>query len=110
MASMFSGAYDPGLKEWIEAKGDGRADGLRARDPVSGGDVQLGHTVFADDVQETNVTRDPDELYEVVADSGARFDGVLSRGGMARNHDKEEHVVHMAGRGAVARMRRVRAG
>ena len=98
-----------GVLDAMVDKGNGKGDGLHARDPVSGRDVQLGHTVFADDVQETNVTRDLPELYEKIETSGDAFDDMLRSGGMGRNKDKEEHAVHMVGKGAVKCMRELRA-
>ena len=95
MAPMFSGMYDEGIREWIERRGDGRRDGLYARDPLSGREVQLGSTVFADDVQETNVTTDAAAVSEVVRISGTIFDDAgrngqePGQGGARRLHGRE---------------------
>ena len=108
MAPMFSARYDRGIEEWIARRGDGRRDGLYARDPISGREVQLKSTVFADDVQETNITETVEDLQRTVQDSGDVFDEILARDGMARNKDKDEHLTCMMGRGSVKRMREVR--
>ena len=93
MPPMFSAAYDPGIEKWVGRHVNESGDGLQAVDPLTGEEVQLSHTLYADDAQETNVEGDAERLGEVLAASGEALDAELGVRGMARNTAKEEHLV-----------------
>ena len=76
MAPMFSSMYDAGIDEWVEGCRDSRG-GLEALDPVSGEEQQLASTVFADDVQETNVEDGEGGMEEMIGHSGGAFEEML---------------------------------
>ena len=108
MAPMFSAAYDTGMRVWEEQCRHELRDGLWACDPLSGEPMQVGKTLYADDAQETNVTRGVNEMNEVLHASNRHLNQELTERGLGRNDDKEEHLVQFQGRGAVKKMQEAR--
>ena len=82
MAPMFSAAYGKGMCAWEEQCRVTIDDGLWARDPMSGDSVQVSKTIYADDVQETNVTDTVAEMNEVLPVSRQFFDHELECRGL----------------------------
>ena len=101
MAPMFSASYDKGMNAWEQHCRMAINDGLWACDPISGESLQVNKTICADDAQETNVTETITELNEVLQVSSHSFDSDLGGRGLGRNSDKEEHLIHCRGKGAV---------
>ena len=104
MAPMFSAAYDTGMRSWEEHCRAEVRDGLWACDPISGEQVQVGKTLYADDAQETNVTETVDELNGVLHVSNGFLNKELKSRGLGRNDGTDEHLVQFMGRGAVKKM------
>ena len=70
--------------------------------------MQVSKTIYADDVQETNVTETLAEMNEVLQLSSQFFDHELECRGLGRNGDKEEHLIQFRGKGAVGKTREAR--
>ena len=97
MPPMFSATYDPGIDIWVREQEEIVDEGISAVDPLTGEEMQLRSTLYADDAQETHVTEDRGEIREIMGASGGILDRELGMRGMARNVDKEEHLVSMVG-------------
>ena len=100
MPEMFSAMYDPMVDEWIRWKVDSTKNVVRARDPMTKEVVEVGTTLYADDISELNLTWDAEEMEEVIENCTRELDEGLKRKGMAQNMDKAEHVVTFKGEGA----------
>ena len=78
---MFSATYDKGMHAWQTHCRMAINDGLWACDPIPGDSMQVSKTIYADDVQEKNVTETVAELNAVQAVSSQFFDHELASRG-----------------------------
>jgi hypothetical protein len=95
MAQKFSATYDPVLEAWINEK-DEEGLCIKATDPVEGDKIDVGTTVLADDVCETNITTDAQHMLEVMLEvepkSTEAFRKHINPVKLTENRDKAEHV------------------
>ena len=106
MAEMFSAMYDPHVDRWIKRRRNEERIKLEAMDPVTGEIIQVGTTLFADDINETNVTENSEELDRVWAYSTEMLNEEIGPMGMAQNMDKAENIVCFMGTGATKETRK----
>ena len=79
MPEMFAALYDPVIDEWMTQKGAQLQCTLTATDPNTGEEVDVSDTLYADDVNERNLTRDEEHRQEVLQVSTQLFDQQLDR-------------------------------
>jgi hypothetical protein len=101
MTGMFSATYDPVVEEWIAECDIADNDGLTAIDPLTGEEVQVNTTVFADDLERSMLAETAAEAELKVRRSNLVLDAKLAPLEMAQNRDKEEMVPALYGRGSV---------
>ena len=97
--TMFSAAYDTGMRAWEGQCSEVIGDGLWACDPMSGEPVQVGNTTHVDDAHETSVADTVEELSGVLHVSIRFLDKELTSRGLGRNGDTDEHLIQFRGRG-----------
>ena len=78
-----------------------------ARDPLTRKTLEVGTTVFADDVAETKLANELDELQKEIVDSNEIMEAALHKQGMAQNGDKAVHIVACMGKGSPETLRKL---
>ncbi len=101
MPEMFAALYDPVIDDWMSQKGHQLQCTLTATDPNTGREVDVSVTLYADDVNERNLTRDEEHRQEVLQVSTQLFDQQLERLSMAQNLSKAEHMPTFLSKGCV---------
>ena len=84
-----------------------RGAGIISRDPLTSRKLEVGTTVFADDVAETKLANGLDELKEEILDSNTTMETALKKQGMAQNSDKAVHIVACMGQGSPEVLRKL---
>ena len=91
---MFSATYDPHVDAWINNRCTQLTDHvILATDPLTGVTLEIGTTLYADDIQETNLTPDAAALEVVEKTSTDLLNAELRALDMAQNTSKAEHIV-----------------
>ena len=98
MPEMFSATYDPHVDSWIKKRCTDLTDHvILATDPLTGVMLEIGTTLYADDIQETNLTSDAAALDKVEETSTDLLNAELNHLSMAQNTSKAEHLVCFQG-------------
>ena len=97
MPEQFAIFYDKHVEEWIQWRIDNSTGTILAK---LGDDwLEVGTTLYADDINEKNLTKDAHEFDTVVRASSDQLDQSLARVGMKQNKGKAEHVCSFGGQG-----------
>ena len=108
VAPMFSAMYDERMVEWdAKCQEDEDVWMLRAVRPVAGQELQIAPTAYADDVAETNSTRDAEQFVHVVRDSDSALDAALALTGTRQHGAKREQLPMFMCKGPVGATRRL---
>lgn len=101
MAPMFSALYDPVVEEWIqETQAQLPNNIVLAIDPVDNTYLEVGTTLYADDIKEINKTATDTELDQVIDTSTQILNEHLTPVGIAQNMDKSENMPCFMTKGA----------
>jgi len=97
-AHLFRITYRRAVGEWIEDnRGHRWGEALLACDPITGRQVDLAMTVYADDIRKTTPVERADELPELLKKQDEKLTQVLSKIGVAQSSSKKEHVLSVFG-------------
>lgn len=99
MPDQFAVFYDEKVENWIDWRIRNRDGVVLAREPGTGRLVEVGTTLYADDINEKNMTKDAAEFERITKDSRDRLDGILSECGMCQDMGKADHVCCFGGMG-----------
>jgi hypothetical protein len=100
MPSEFREMYDQVVEELLDERGSKVRDCVVGTDKETGRRIEVGTTVFADDICETKQVFSRDDAFKKIKKSGKLVDKKLGDKSMARNTDKEVHIVRLNGQGA----------
>ena len=110
MPNKFTAGYNEGIHKWVEETACSGQAGLEATEPLSQERVDLGISVYADDLWRIQVVRDMEEVRETVKRWDEKLDEKLGGMEMGQNHSKKEHMAKFVGRGAVGYMKEAYQG
>lgn len=91
MAQEFSAAYDPLLENWLEKK-DEEGITIKAEDPQAGDILDVGTTVLAYDVCETNLTENAEHMLQTEKRLSEMLAEELGKADLVQNTDEAEHA------------------
>ena len=97
MPEQFANFYDKQVDEWIQWRRDRGKGVILAKWQDDW--IEVGTTLYADDINEKNLTKDAVELDETVRASSDKLDAILGDVGMKQNKSKAEHVCSFGGQG-----------
>ncbi len=90
MPDMFSELYERSMANWIDREANTIQANVVAIGPLTNGHIDVSNTVFADDLCETNMVEDPEDMDDVLGLSTGMLDGELETLGMTQNLDKAD--------------------
>ena len=99
MPVQFRRAYEHMLTQWIQDKQHDLDTGILGVDPLSGTNLDVSVTSYADDVKEINVVRDAADARNAIARSGVLLDTIINQATLVQNTGKAEHVATFSGVG-----------
>ena len=94
MPQHFRMSYSEQVQNYVEAKG---WRNIQGEDPLTGGRVDAGTTVFADDLAELHLVSSAEDAVGMVQHHTDMMTATLRKLDMAQNVDKAEHVLHLCG-------------
>ena len=93
-AHLFRLTYDKAISRWVvHNSGLERGKELNATDPISGIDVDLSMSIYADDVRRVTVASDPWTLPGQLKAQDSALTAELNALGIAQSSSKKEHVI-----------------
>ena len=106
MPVQFRQTYEGPLEQWVDLKDRDLGRGLKATDDMTGQEVPVDLTSFADDAKEINMAEDWKDGVENISRSTALLDQTLEEPDLTQNAGKAEHVPMFFGPGQDTNIKR----
>ena len=99
MPPQFRRTYEPLLAKWLAKKAEDLSSTVLGKDPMTGEEVDVSMTSYADDVKEINMVGSAQDALEKIARSTVLLDAEITEAGLKQNAGKAEHVAAFLGHG-----------